>query len=186
MATFNDYTFNDMGRMGSDLATLSQEDIQNNKGSEYLLTNHFLSDSTMSKSIAFATSHPAINYKGTHHTSLGGSNIDNNSKLLIGKEMTREHTKLSLLERPYLTIPYLGRGKVDADLESDLLQGESYTNRKSSNLQTEVSYIPYSHTPLIPSVEESVANPANFVESNDIGFLRGAVDTRNLNRDKMK
>lgn len=186
MATFKDFTFNEMGRMGNDMCTLSQDDIQNNKGSEYILTNHYLSDSTMSKSIAFATSHPSINYKGGHHTSLGGANIDNNSKLLIDKEVTREHTKLSLLERPYLTVPYLGRGKVDPDLESDILQGESYTNRKSSNLQTEISFIPYSHTPLLSSVEESIANPSNFIESNDVGFLRGAVDTRNLNRDKMK
>ena len=70
--------------------------------------------------------------------------------------------------------------------ESQLLQGEYYTNRKSSNLQSEVSFMPYSNTPLLDSVESSIANPTNFVESNDSGMLRNAVGTRDINRDVSK
>lgn len=186
MSSVQDFKFNDMCRMGSEICSTEQSDKQNMKANDYLLTNHFISDSQMTKSIAFATSHPNINYKGAHHTSLGGANIDTNSELLVKQEQTKEHSKLALLERPYLTVPYLGRGKVDPNIESQLLQGEYYTNRKSSNLQSEVSFMPYSNTPLLDSVESSIANPTNFVESNDSGMLRNAVGTRDINRDVSK
>ena len=186
MGSVQDFKFNDMCRMGSELCSTEQSDMQNAKTNDYLLTNHFISDSQMTKTIAFATSHPNMNYKGSHHTSLGGSNIDANSELLVKQEQTKEHAKLALLERPYLTVPYLGRGKVDPNIESQLIQGEYYTNRKSSNLQSEVSFMPYSNTPLLDSVETSIANPANFVESNDSGMLRSAVGTRDVNRDISK
>jgi hypothetical protein len=186
MGSVQDFKFNDMCRMGSEICSTEQSDMQNAKTNDYLLTNHFISDSQMTKTIAFATSHPNMNYKGSHHTSLGGSNIDTNSELLVKQEQTKEHAKLALLERPYLTIPYLGRGKVDPNIESQLIQGEYYTNRKSTNLQSEVSFMPYSNTPLLDSVETSIANPANFVESNDSGMLRSAVGTRDVNRDISK
>ncbi len=186
MDSVQDFKFNDMCRMGSELCSTEQSDLQNTKTNDYLLTNHFISDSQMTKSIAFATSHPNINYKGSHQTSLDGANIDTNSNLLVNQEQTKEHAKLALLERPYLTVPYLGRGKVDPNIESQLLQGEYFTNRKTSNLQSEISFMPYLNTPLLDSVESSIANPSNFVETPDSGMLRSAVGTRDLNRDVNK
>ena len=57
---------------------------------------------------------------------------------------------------------------------------------KSSNLASEVSFMPYLNTPLLDSIEKGIANPANFVEENNDGFLRGAIGTRDANRDVMK
>ena len=46
--------------------------------------------------------------------------------------------------------------------------------------------MPYLNTPLLDSVESSIANPSNFVETPDSGMLRNAVATRDLNRDVNK
>lgn len=183
MRTVTDFKFDNMSRIGSDASNINQSDLQNSKANNYLLTNHFAGDSNMAKSIAFATSHANMNYKGAQQVSIGGSNIDTSNKLLVQQEGTNEPERLNLTERPFLTVPYVGRGKVNPDDESKILQGEYYTNRKSSNLVSEVSYMPYLNTPLLSSIEKGIANPANFVEENSDGFLRGAVGTRDVNRD---
>ena len=59
-----------------------------------------------------------------------GCNVDINSKLKIGSEQTHPKCKLSLEERPYLTVPYLGRGLGDPELELQLKQGENFINKK--------------------------------------------------------
>ena len=186
MGSVTDFKFDNMSRIGSDSCNLNQSDLQNSKANNYLLTNHFASDSNMAKSIAFATSHPSVNYKGAQQVSIGGSNVDTSSKLLVQQQGTNEPERLNLMERPFLTVPYVGRGKVNPDDESKILQGEYYTNRKSTNLATEVSFMPYLNTPLLGSIEQGIANPSNFVEDNSDGFLRGAVGTRDANRDVMK
>ena len=44
-----------------------------------------------------------------HQTGIGGCQIDTNSNLMIDK-LIRPACKISLLERPFRTVPYLGRG----------------------------------------------------------------------------
>ena len=69
-------------------------------------------------------------------------------------------------------------------MESQLLQGDTFTNRKSVNPSSEVSYMTYSNYPLIPSVEESVANPSNLIEeSADENWIRGGLPSRDMVRD---
>ena len=186
MGSVTDFKFDNMSRLGSDACNLNQSDLQNSKANNYLLTNHFVGDTNMAKGIAFATSHPNVNFSGSQQTSLGGANIDKSSELLVKQESTHAPERLNLMERPFITVPYVGRGKVNPDDESRILQGEYYSNRKSSNLASEVSFMPYLNTPLLDSIEKGIANPANFVEENNDGFLRGAIGTRDANRDVMK
>jgi hypothetical protein len=184
MADISDYTFNNMGRIGNDSCTLSESDIQNVKSGNYLLENHFANECDMKKPIQFALNQPNVFYKGSHGVGIGGCNIDQNSELSIGAEQTTPVNKLVLQERQYLTIPYLGRGKTNVDMESQLLQGDTFTNRKSVNPSSEVSYMTYSNYPLIPSVEESVANPSNLIEeSADENWIRGGLPSRDMVRD---
>ena len=72
-----------------------------------------------------------------------------------------------------------------SDLESQLQQGELANNRKTINPSTEVSYLNYSQTPLIPSLKSTVTNPANLVESVAAeGWIRGGIPVRQLTRDQ--
>ena len=148
-------------------------------------TNHNVGDCFMSKPINMATSQPNVFYKGTHQMGLGGCNVDVNSNLSIGQIQTHPKCKLSLYQRPFLTIPYLGKGPHNPVLESKMAQGESFVNRKSVNPLSERCYQPYSTTPMIPTLEATVANPANLVEGVAAeGWIRGGLPSRELAKDQ--
>jgi hypothetical protein len=184
MANVSDYTFLNMGRIGMDKCSLSETELQNVKGADYTLTNHFSSDCNMTKPMGLALSQPNMNYKGSNQVGMGGCNIDQNSQLLLGSQITHGSEKITLNERMFRTVPYLGKGRGDIDLESQLSQGESLINKKSVNPSSEVSYINYKNYPLIPSVAESLANPAAHIEDNaDENWIRGGLPSRDLVRD---
>ena len=82
-------------------------------------------------------------------------------------------------------MPYLGRGESNPVLESQIQQGELIDNKKSVNPSSEVCYTAYSNTPMIPSLQATIANPANLVEGVAAeGWIRGGVPSRELTRDK--
>jgi hypothetical protein len=184
MANVNDYNFNAMSRIGLDHCSLDETDIQNVKSNSYLLTNHYVNDCTMQKPINFALNQPNVFYSGSKQVGLGGCNIDENSELTIGSKVTKDKGKIYLQERPYLTVPFLAKGRGNSDLEIQLLTGENQMNRKTANPSSETSYMEHKNYPLIPSIEESIANPENLIESAaDENWIRGGLPSRDLIRD---
>ena len=183
MASVHDYTFNNMARIGDDSCDISQRNLQNSKHANYMLDN-FRPACPMSKAIEFATSQPNVNYNGSHQVGINGCNIDENSELSLTK-ITKPKCRISLFHRPFATVPYLGRGKSNPVLESQIQQGDLANNRKSSNPSSEVCYIGYQNTPMIPSLQASVTNPSNLVEGVAAkGWIRGGLPSRELTRDK--
>jgi hypothetical protein len=178
------YTFDKMSRIGLDNCSISQEELQNVNSCNYSLQNYFSNDSTMKKPINFATSQPGVMYNGGHNSASGGSNINESSYLQIGTVQTNPKCRIDLFQRPFATVPYLGRGAVNPVIESQIQQGEAITNKKSITNTTEQSYIKYHHTPLLPAVKDKVTNPANSVEGvAHEGWVRGGVPSRELTRD---
>tara|TARA_Y100000591_G_scaffold203554_1_gene176152 strand:+ start:496 stop:1083 length:588 start_codon:yes stop_codon:yes gene_type:complete len=183
MASVYDYTFYEPTRVGEDKCDISQRNVQNSDAATWMLDN-FRPDCPMSNAIDFATSQPNVNFTGSHQVGINGCNIDNNSELSITK-ITKPKCRISLLERPFATVPYLGRGRSNPVLESKLLQGDLANNRKSANPSSEVCYIGYQNTPMIPSLKETITNPANLCESSAAeGWIRGGLPSRDLTRDK--
>jgi hypothetical protein len=104
---------------------------------------------------------------------------------LIGSIQTHPKCKIDLFQRPFATVPFLGRGSVCPILESQIQQGELLTNKRSVNKLAEKSYIKYQNTPLIPSVQDRITNPAYCVEGvASEGWIRGGVPSRELTRDR--
>lgn len=183
MASVYDYTFYNTTRIGDDKCDLSQRTVQNSHYSTYMLDN-FRPDCPMSNAINFATSQLNVNYTGSHQVGISGCNIDENSELSIS-EISKPKCRISLLQRPFATVPFLGRGKSNAVLESQIQQGDLANNKKSINLVSEISFIPYSNTPMIPSLEATITNPTNLVEGIAAeGWIRGGLPSRELIRDK--
>lgn len=179
----SDYTFYNNTRIGDDSCDMSQANIQNAASANYLLTN-FRPECPMSNPVAFATSQPNVNFSGSHQVGIGGCNIDTNSKLHLS-DISKPKCRISLYERPFLTVPYLGRGSANPELESQLQQGELANNRKSVNPSSEVCYSNYSQTPMIPSLKATINNPANLVEGVAAeGWIRGGLPSRELVRDQ--
>jgi len=183
MASVFDYKFDQPSRLGYDKTDLSQRTLQNSEYSTYMLDN-FRPSCPINSAIDFATSQPNVNFKGGYQVSGGGSNIGESSQLLIN-DISKPKCRINLIERPYSTVPYLGRGKCDPVLESQIQQGDFANNKKSINPSSEVSYLQYSQTPLIPTVQSTISNPANLIESSAAeGWIRGGLPSRELARDK--
>ena len=175
----SDYMFNSLSRIGNDTSDLSQKNVQNTKLGNYQLENLYTNDYEMQSGISQALKQPMFNYSGTHSTALKGTNIDTNSQLMINKTLLHDKGKISIQERQYLTVPYLGKGKVDPNLETKLRFGAQETHRKSTTQLSEKSYINLKHTPMIPEVASKIQNPNNLIEGvASKGWIRGGLPSR--------
>lgn len=184
MANVYSYTFNNMGRIGLDECCKSQEDIQNVAACNYLTQNYFATDCSMKKPIDLATSQPGIMYNGGYNVGAGGCNIMESSNLQIGTIQTHPKCHIDLFQRPFATVPFLGRGSVNPVIESQIQQGEQIVNKRSVNNLSEKSFIKYHHTPLLPAIQQQINNPSNKIENDaSNGWIRGGVPSRELTRD---
>ena len=182
MANIYSYTFDSPSRIGLDDCNKSQTDIQNVASCNYTTQNYFASDCTMKNAKSLATSQPGIMYNGGYNSGSGGCNIDDSSKLQIGSIQTHPRCHIDLFQRPFATVPYLGRGSVNPIMESQIQQGEQIVNKKSTSNLSEKSYIKYHQTPLLPAVQEKIKNSS--IESDaSQGWIRGGVPSRELTRD---
>ncbi len=177
------YTFNQRTRIGEGACGVSQKNVESARTANHILDNLW-PDCPMTKAIDFATSQPDINYTGSHQLGMGGCNVDASSDLEgLGRGLMHPKCRISLQQRPFATVPYLGRGKSDAVLESRLQQGALGTSRKSVVPAAEMTY--ETSTPLLPSLRATVSNPANLVEGVAAdGWIRGGVPSRELVRDE--
>ena len=182
MATYSGYTFENMSRIGLDQCNISQTDIQNVASCNYQTQNYFASDCSMKNPIALATSQPGIMYNGGYNSGAGGCNIDANSQPLIGSIQTHPRSHIDLFQRPFATVPYLGRGSVNPVMEAQIQQGEQIVNKRSVNNLSEKSYIKYHQTPLLPAVQQKIKN-SNIESDAAQGWVRGGVPSRELTRD---
>jgi hypothetical protein len=184
MAIVKDYVFDNLSRIGEDDCGMNQRNIQNLNSSNYMLQNFFSAECNMKRPIEFATAQPGINFTGSHQVGVGGCNIDTNSELFNGRIMTRPRSRISLFERPFKTVPFLGRGESNPLVESRLWQGDYNINKKSVNPSSEVCFVNHEMYPLIPSIASTISNPANLVEGVAVnGWIRGGVPSRELERE---
>ena len=154
----NSYAFNNMGSLGFDSADISQKNSDNTRSSNYILSNYF-SENNSGNHIQFATQQPSMMFSGTTHgNGLNPYVVEHDSELIIKKKEDRPLEKLQLVKRPYLTIPYLGRGTCDPTLESKLQQGENIHDKKSTSTIMEKSFSNYSMYILDDDMEEHVSN----------------------------
>ena len=166
--------FNNMGRIGVDG---SQRNISNTRFADYTVESLYGDDSH----VQFATNAPTINFRGTVG-GLPGSAVDFDSLLVIKADQQRAFEKLQLIQRPFATVPYLGRGAIDPTLESQLRNGVSASERKSMSTSSEKTYAEY---PIMDSVKDRVTNPTYSVEEAALdGWVRGGQASRANNFSK--
>ena len=179
MTTLESFTFHNTGRIGADKTDNSQRNISNTKFANYNLANHF-NENTSNTHVKFATDNLGVNFKN----SLGGlpSNlVDTDSLLSIKSEKVNKFEQLQLHQRPFATVPYLGKGNGNVDIESQLIQGEIVQDKKSLSTIMDKTFIDYSEYPLDEKVKSRINNPANSIEELAFhGWTRGGVPTREL------
>ena len=178
------YTFNNMGKLGSDVTDQSQKTVYNTRFTNYTLSNYF-SEIASDSHVRFAINQPTLNFTGmAHGRGLSSGAVDVDINLLMKTEQERALEKLQLFERPFLTVPYLGRGSADPTLESQLLQGEVVSDKKSTSTIMEKSFAPYSLYPMDTKMEDFVKDPKNTVQEAALdGWTRGGAATRDMASD---
>ena len=184
MAQYSGYTFGSLSRIGLDNCCIDQNTIQNVEACNYMTSNYFANDCTLRVPQQLALSQPGITYKGGYNVGAGGCNIDDNSKLMIGTIQTHPKCRIDLFSRPFATVPYLGRGSVNPVVESQIMQGEQFMNKKSINNLSEKSCYKYQQIPLLPVIQDRMTNSAYIIETDaHANFIRGGIDSRDLTRD---
>ena len=161
-------------RIGNDDLSMSQKNIMNQHQSNYSLFNPFNNDTK--SSLEFSTRQPNIFITGTYGVGPLGCNIQESSQLQQSKN-TQNNVKISLHQRSYLTVPFLGRGNVDVGRENELKFGDTFKERKSVVQMGEHEFLPLESYPIYDK-EAVVAK-----SSVDSGWYSG-VNTRDLYKDK--
>jgi hypothetical protein len=181
MASLYPYTFNGTSRIRNDNTDKSQQTIMNTRFNNYMLSTYF-SENRSDDHVKFATEQPSMMFTGINGGASGGITaftVDVDSTLNIKKENARALEKLSLQQRPFLTVPYLGRGSCDTVLESQLKQGDIIANKKSVSTITEQSFASNHMYPLIDSIKDTITNPKYLVQEAALdGWIRGGSATR--------
>jgi hypothetical protein len=184
MASLYNYTFDNITRIGDDVCALSERDMQNNNFGTYITKNYFEKFCGMKQPISFATKQPNVFYKGGYGVmGAGGCNVDSDSNLRIGSIQTNPKCRIDLTERPFKTVPFLGRGRPQPVKESRLQQGDYVGDKKSCKNVMEKSFRT-TEVDLVPSLRETIQNPDNLIEdSADKGWIRGGIPSREITRD---
>ena len=179
------YTFDSISRIGNDNVAIDQRNIQNMNNANYRLEN-FYPNCPMSNAIDFATKQPQVFYKGSHEGGVKGCEIEANNELKY-THITKPSCKLTLVSRPFLTVPYLGRGMGDSDTEFMLRAGENALNKKTVNPLMENDFTNHKNYPLIDSLQTVADNSAYKIEEDAMtGWSRAGVSARNYARDTAK
>ena len=175
------HKFNHTDRIGTDHTDLTQQNIANTKFANHNLTN-FFNNKLSNDHVQFAIPQPTLNFSGgAHGNGLNDttSAIENDLLLKVGQE--RAFEKLQLFQRPFTTVPYLGRGSVDPGLESQILQGEPVQEKKSVSTIMEKSFNDYSLFVLDDEAKNKATDATLKVEEAALdGWVRGGMTTREM------
>jgi hypothetical protein len=154
----------------------------NSKFNNYMMSNYF-SESRSDDHINFATAQPGFMFNSGAISGATAATVDVDSNFSILKENARSLEKLSLQTRPFVAVPYLGRGSCDPALESQLMQGDLVSNKKSVSTITEQSFMNNQMYPLLDSIKDTITNPKYLVQEAALdGWTRGGSATRSATK----
>ena len=173
-----DYLFNNMGRIGSDKIDESETAVHNVRYGNHVTANYF-SDKPLNHPVEFAASQPGVVYNGYAGEGIPGAVIDESSKLISDMLDVRPKQQLEVFQRTYASVPFMGRGPGNADVESRLRVGKSVFIPKGEGTVTSMSFSDVAIRPLEKGAEERVKDPSNMVEELALpGWVRGGANTR--------
>ena len=108
-----------------------------------------------------------------------GARIDDDSRIRNEKiQAGRQRCPLHVQARPFATVPYMGNGRGNPDVESALLYSEFARVERPCGTVSE-TFLEGQFTPLVPHLASHIQNPANLIpEVANKGFMRGGLPTR--------
>ena len=165
--------FNQSTRIGSDSIDLSQQNIQNRQLSQASTTHYFSSPSAPDR-IDFMAQSGLISNGKTAGNGLGSSEVNTETNLFWKTNMVREAGRLMLQPRQFITVPYMGKGSVNPDDETNLQRGEYLRDTRTGQ---PIGSIAALHLPENYPISRPIAKIDEDALSLD-GWQRGGVSTR--------
>ena len=178
----NNQPFYNTTRLENDNCFLSQRNQQDVRRGDYLLKNFADPNNNCehNESFEMMTNQPGIHFKTSVVPGIYGCGLDGYKELRIDSQNITPRTKIMLNKRPYVTVPYLGRGEYNADLHSKLRIGD-FVNRNEAE-QIEHDGLKIENYPFIPLVKDTVSNPGNYIVESE-GWVRGGIPSRDFFKD---
>ena len=115
----------------------------------------------------------------------GGNNkqIDSESILKNQPEFNNNRCNIRNQARPFLSVPYMGGGRGNPDVESLLIHAEQVRQGKECGTISETMF-DGQFTPLIPNLKANIQKPENLVTEVAMpGWVRGGLPSRSYIRD---
>ena len=183
--TTTNYVFENLSRIGSDPATHTQNNLLNVKHANYNLTNLLDNSCSMSKAMDTAMSQPNIFLTGCAEVGPNGCNVDSSNDLKFGSLQNQPKCRIMLHPRPFITVPYLGKGACNVDKEFDLQQGDNVRVRKSANHLSETCLKDQKVYPLLKEKKKDINNTSRIIEADASSeWIRGGMASREAYKNK--
>jgi hypothetical protein len=180
-STVIDRLFDGTSRIGNDACDLTNRNKENIAAADYMLEN-FATLSPFNNALNLAFNQPNIILQGSPKGGFNSDYVDANNVLTFGQGANMRERGL-IQQRMFNAVPYLGKGPANTPLENTLRGGAYNLKLKSLDPTSEVTNYNLTYTPLIPSVEATVTNPVNYVETAaNEDWVRGGVPSRLLTR----
>ena len=148
---------NRLTKTRDDLCGIQQYYSQSPGPGKYTTTN-LVPDARQVNPIA---SEQQLMYPGEGY-GLNNANVDSDSMLRNEASFKSNRCQIRAQARPFLTVPFMGGGRGNPDVESNLLHGEQVKQQKECGTVTETAFEGV-WTPLVPSLSENIQNPKNLI-----------------------
>jgi hypothetical protein len=145
----------------------------------YVVTNLYDCECLIPDIVKNATDNVCVPFKNGND--VASCVIDDSSKLRWGLQKKFPKCPQQLFERPYKTVPYMGKGILMVDQDSELKFAEDSRTKRSNNTLSGVT-IPNYFTPLVDYLSKNIQNTTHIIEEEQ-GWIRSGAPSRLVVRD---
>ena len=180
---FKNFNIQQLTRLKQDNCYLNKNENTIIKPGEYYTKNFKDCECNAKITKNLSLEQPLTYYRdGFGWTSQNGCNIDKDSILRNSRNLTNYRDINQLQARPFLTVPYMGRGIGNVCDESILRNSEdTFQNRPCNNL---AGVHIDRNVPQLPCIKTTIQNPIHIIpEDSDCTWLRGGQPSRQIIRN---
>jgi len=174
-----DFVINTFTRTWDDSCEVAQQ-IQDSVGPGSYQTRNLVP----SQQAALNVELPNPTLLGREGFGLNTRHVDDDSKLRTNQvQEGRQRCPLHVQSRPFASVPYMGRGRLNPDVESGLIYSEFARVERPCGTVTE-TFLDGQFVPLVPHLAKHIQNPANLIpEDAASGWIRSGIPSRQFIRD---
>lgn len=174
-----EFQINAFTRTWDDMCEVAQNIRDSSGPGAYQVTNLVPKQAAAAK-----VEYPNPTLLGREGFGYNNSQIDQDSRLRNESQQAgRQRCPLHVQSRPFATVPYMGNGRGNADVESSLIYSEFARIERPCGTVTE-TFFDGQFVPLVPHLARHIQNPSNLVpEVAADGWIRGGIPSRQFIRD---